>query len=78
MISIVADLQQKKESRIGTTSVRLRSMGSFAMLVCGGDLWHAGYNPDLVPAECFVQRVWITDEKNVSLAAAATPRRVMN
>ncbi|KAJ5106469.1 hypothetical protein N7456_003144 [Penicillium angulare] len=54
-------LQQKEAHRIGTTSIHLQDKSSFALFTCGNELWHVSYNPDCIPSNCFIRRVWIAD-----------------
>ncbi|KAJ5629142.1 hypothetical protein N7528_002799 [Penicillium herquei] len=57
-------LKQKETTRIGRTSLRLQSTGSSAMFTCDNELWQVSYSPDCIPSECFLRRVWITDQNN--------------
>ncbi|KAJ5678810.1 hypothetical protein N7462_007054 [Penicillium macrosclerotiorum] len=57
-------LNQLLPNRIGTTSVRLQSQGTFAIVICDSELWRVSTNPDGVPNDCFLSRIWITDQSN--------------
>lgn len=52
------------------TSLRLQSHGAFAMLICDNELWRVSTNADGVPNDCFLSRVWITEQSNVSVKNA--------
>ncbi|KAJ6130018.1 hypothetical protein N7512_002798 [Penicillium capsulatum] len=38
-------LKRQAAKRVGTTSIRLQSKGSFALFTCGTELWHPAYFP---------------------------------
>ncbi|KAJ5157168.1 uncharacterized protein N7482_008268 [Penicillium canariense] len=57
-------LNQMPPKHVGMTSLRLQSKGAFAMLICDNELWRVSINADGVPNECFLSRVWITDQSN--------------
>lgn len=37
------------------------------MLICDNELWRVSTSADGVPNECFLSRVWITEQSNVSV-----------
>jgi hypothetical protein len=62
-----AGLNQVSPKHIGMTSLRLQSHGAFAMLICDNELWRVSTSADGVPNDCFLSRIWITEQSNVSL-----------
>jgi hypothetical protein len=60
------DLVQQEPKRVGTTSVWVQSKDALALLTCGDELWRVSYPLDGLPWGCILQRIWITDQNNVS------------
>ncbi|KAF7719921.1 Uncharacterized protein PECH_005778 [Penicillium ucsense] len=57
-------LLQAPPKQIGVTSVRLQDHGTFAMLVCDHELWQVTTSADGDLNDCFLSRVWITEQSN--------------
>ncbi|CEJ54200.1 hypothetical protein PMG11_00521 [Penicillium brasilianum] len=57
-------LNQVTPKHVGMTSLRLQSHGAFAMLICDSELWRVSTSADGVPNDCFLSRVWITEQSN--------------
>ncbi|KAJ5678282.1 uncharacterized protein N7477_003915 [Penicillium maclennaniae] len=62
--SSLITLVQQEPKRIGTTSLRVQSKDTFALLVCGDELWRVTYPLDGPPWGCILHRVWITEQNN--------------
>ena len=60
-------LNKVSPKHVGMTSLRVQSHGTFAMLICDNELWRVSTRADGVPNECFLSRVWITEQSNVSV-----------
>lgn len=66
-LTLYSGLNQVSPKHVGMTSLRLQSHGAFAMLLCDHELWRVSTSADGVPNDCFLSRVWITEQSNVSV-----------
>lgn len=60
-------MKQGIPQRLGHTSVKVQSKGNAALLTCGDGFWQVSCVEDGELPEYTLQRVWITDQNNVSL-----------
>jgi hypothetical protein len=68
-VSFFLGIQQASPRRIGDTSVKIQSRGQFALLTCGRGFWQASCprKDGVVDPNLHMQRIWVTDQNNVSL-----------
>lgn len=59
-------MKQGIPQRLGHTSVKVQSKGNTALLTCGEGFWQVSCVEDGELPEHTLQRVWITDQNNVS------------
>ncbi|KAJ6144357.1 hypothetical protein N7470_008252 [Penicillium chermesinum] len=58
------EMRQIEATRLGTTSVRLQSQHTFALLTCGDELWIVSFDHGLPNTKYHIRRVWVTDQNN--------------
>ena len=67
-----ADIKQGTPQRLGHTSVKVQSKGNVALLTCGEGFWQLSCVAGGDLHEYILQRLWITDQNNVSIWAIPT------
>jgi len=63
------ELKQGRPYKLGQTSVRLsgnRTREGFALVTCGNGFWHLSHVKDHSSPDYTLQKIWITDQNNVS------------
>lgn len=59
-----SEMKQASPRRLGQTSVKVQSRGRFALSTCAESFWQVSSLHD--DPECTLERIWITDQNNVS------------
>ncbi|KAJ5791699.1 uncharacterized protein N7518_008710 [Penicillium psychrosexuale] len=55
-------LEQRAPHHLGQTSINLKAHNNFALFTCGDDFWRVSCAPNGKDLDCFLSRVWVTDQ----------------